>query len=173
MMMVCASPEILESQRIPSVVVVDPRFDEYKSLATSARLGRLQLHFRSSGSEAMKLAKRLDVDAWLIAADLEDMSGRDLVTLLDRQRSGDTKLVSVGPTLPHGTAPTRSQAAEATAVDGTLTHPISIEDLEQLLGLPVEERAKAFDLPGLKRAFVTLPVGVGAAGLAIAILMMG
>jgi CheY-like chemotaxis protein len=171
MMMVCASPEILESQRIPSVVVVDPRFDEYKSLATSARQGRLHIHFRSSGSEAMKLAKRLDIDAWLIAADLEDMSGRDLVTLLDRQRSGDMKLVEVGPALPHRNA--RAEAARATAVDGTLTHPISIADLEQLLGLSVEERAKAFDLPAMQRAIVTLPVGVGAAGLAIAILMMG
>jgi CheY-like chemotaxis protein len=170
-MMVCASPEILESQRIPSVVVVDPRFDEYKSLATSARQGRLQIHFRSSGSEAMKLAKRLDIDAWLIAADLDDMSGRDFVTLLDRQRSGDTKLVEVGPTLPHGSA--RAEAAQATAVDGKLTHPISIADLEQLLGLSIEERAKVFDLPAMQRAFVTLPVGVGAAGLAIAILMMG
>lgn len=152
---------------IPSVVVVDSRFDAYKSLAASARLGKITLHFRSSGAEALKLARRLPVDAWLIAPELEDMSGEDLVPLLQSQLAakghGDTKLAVVAPS-----------AARATGGDAALSHPITFHDLEALLGRPADERAQAsLSADAAESVFFTLPASVGAAAIAIALLMMG
>ena len=54
-----------------------------------------------------------------------------------------------------------------------LSQPITFHDLEQLLGLPTAERAKFVSPAAKERGFVTLPVGVGAAVIAIAVLMMG
>ena len=152
-------------QIVPNVVVVDPHFEAYKPLAASARLGKLNLHFRSSGADAMKLARQVRVDAWLIAADLDDMAGQDLVELIGSLRqSGDrpaAKIALVG------------DSSEATAADSVLGHPLTFQDLEALLGLPCEERAKVIGPVDPRRVFVTLPVGVGAAVLAIAVLIMG
>jgi len=71
---------------IPNVVVVDSEFESYKSLAASARLGRINLHFRESGAAALNHLKHQRVDAWLVASQLDDMSGGDFVELL-RARS--------------------------------------------------------------------------------------
>jgi CheY-like chemotaxis protein len=170
-------PELLESA-VPSVVVVDPRFDSYKPLAASARLGKLSLHFRASGAEAVKLARRLRVDAWLIAPELDDMSGHDLVPLLQSQLAakghGDTKLAVVEESAPGSRQWSLAESdARAAGADSLLSHPITFRDLEALLGLPTDERAKLVAPTGSARAFVTLPVGVGAAVIAIAVLMMG
>lgn len=163
---------------LPSVVVVDPRFDAYQQLAASARLGRLDLHFRSSGADAIRLARRLPVDAWLIAADLDDMSGQDLVQLLRAQHgrmgAAEAKVAMVDTNVPGGR---QRKLADRDALDAgadeVFTHPITLRDLERLLDLPVEERSKVFADVGSARAFVTLPVGVGAAVIAIAVLMLG
>ena len=169
--------ESLEST-VPSVVVVDPRFDAYKPLAASARLGKLSLHFRASGAEAVKLARRLRVDAWLIAPELDDMSGHDLVPLLQSQLAakghGDTKLAVVEASVPGCRQWSIAEGdALAAGADSLLSHPITFRDLEALLGLSTDERAKIVSPAGAARAFVTLPVGVGAAVIAIAVLMMG
>lgn len=158
-------PQPVESA-VPSVVVVDPRFDAYKTLAASARLGKITLHFRSSGAEAVKLARRLRVDAWLIAPDLEDMSGEDLVPLLQSQLAskghGDKKLAVVAPS-----------GAGAAGADASLSHPITFQDLEDLLGRPAVERAQASLPAHSAQSLLTLPVGVGAAAIAIVLLIMG
>lgn len=158
---------------VPNVVVVDPRFDSYKQLADSARLGRINLHLRSSGAEAIKLARRRPVDAWLIAADLDDMSGHDLVELL-RERAAEAKVAMVEADgvggRHHAVA---DQDAAAVGADALLTQPITLRDLEELLGLPAEERSKVFAASGFARAFITLPVGVGAAAVSIAVLLLG
>lgn len=170
-------PEIIDTS-VPSVVVVDPRFDAYKPLAASARLGKLSLHFRASGAEAVKLARRLRVDAWLIASELDDMSGHDLVPLLQSQITaqgcGDTKLAVIEAATP-GSRQWSIAAGDALAAsaDSLLSHPITFRDLEALLGLPTVERAKIVSADGPARTFVTLPLGVGAAALAIAMLIMG
>jgi CheY-like chemotaxis protein len=163
---------------VPSVVVVDPRFDAYKQLAASARLGRIGLHCRSSGADAIKLARRLRVDAWLIAPDLDDMSGHDLVQLLkDRHQGEEADGAKVAIVAASGTAGRQKTLAEREAIDAgadaLIQHPITLRDLEQLIGLPVEERSKAFANTGAARAFITLPVGVGAAVVAVAVLMLG
>lgn len=170
-------PEAFESA-VPSVVVVDPRFDAYKPLAASARLGKLTLHFRASGAEAVKLARRMRVDAWLIAPELDDMSGHDLVPLLQAQLAAkgnaDTKLAIVEGASAGSRQLTLAEGdALAAGADSLLSHPITFRDLEALLGLPTDERAKIVSPTGPARAFVTLPVGVGAAVIAIAVLMMG
>lgn len=164
---------------VPNVVVVDPRFDAYKQLASSARLGKIGLHFRSSGSDAIKLARRLEVDAWLIAPDLDDMSGHDLVQLLQERHSaaGEGETAKVAIVADAGTSGRRltvaQQEAAGAGADSVLSHPITLRDLERLLGLPAEERSKVFADTGAARAFITLPIGVGAAVVAIAVLMLG
>jgi CheY-like chemotaxis protein len=150
----------------PNVVVVDPQFDAYKELAASARSGRIGLHLRSSGAQAMKLARNLEIDAWLVAAELDDMSGHDFVELLGSLR-GESKVAMIGS----GFAASRA-AAEAGA-DLLVTQPITVGDLEELLGLPVEERSRRLAARGFVGSWATLPVSVGAAIVAVAVLMIG
>jgi CheY-like chemotaxis protein len=169
--------ETEQVEYVPSVVVVDPRFDAYKQLAASARLGRIGLHCRSSGADALKLARRLRVDAWLIASDLDDMSGHDLVQLLrDRHEGVDADATSVAIVATADTTGRQKKLAEQEALDAGadafIQHPITLRDLERLIGLPVEERSKMFADTAAARAFITLPVGVGAAVVAMAILML-
>ena len=163
----------MNTSAVPTVVVVDPRFDAYTQLADSARLGRIDLHFRSSGAESMKFAGRRHVDAWLIAADLDDMSGHDLVELL-RSRAAEAKVAMVDEEIPgsrhHAVA---EQEAAAAGADAVVTPSASLRDLEELLGLPVEERSKVLAATGSARTFVTFPVGVGAAAVSIAVLLLG
>jgi DNA-binding response OmpR family regulator len=160
------------SSDVPSVVVVDPRFDAYKALAASARQGRIDLHLRSSGFEALRLGDRVEVDAWIVAADLDDMSGHDLVELLQSQAGGSPVAMVIDDADGRRRVLAEQAATEAGA-DEVLSHPISLLDLERLLGLTAEERAREFvGQPG-RRQYVTLPVGVGAAAIAMVVLMMG
>jgi CheY-like chemotaxis protein len=150
----------------PSVVVVDPQFDAYKELAVSARSGRIGLHLRSSGAQALKLARNLEIDAWIVAAELDDMSGHDFVELLGSVR-GDSKVAMIGS----GFAASQS-AAEAGA-DLLVSQPITVGDLEELLGLPLEERNRRLAARGFAGSWAALPVSVGAAVVALAVLMIG
>jgi len=156
----------------PSVVVVDPRFDAYRSLAASARSGRIDLHFRSSGAAALKLAGRLPVDAWLIAAELDDMAGCDFVSLLSATRGG-AKVAVVDADVVGRRAAIADEEAREAGVDAVLRKPISMTDLEELLDMPAEERGRWLTLDGITRTYVALPVSVGAAVIAIAVLMAG
>lgn len=163
---------------VPSVVVVDPRFDAYKTLATSARLGKIALHFRSSGAEALKLARRLSVDAWLIAPELDDMSGHDLLPLLQSQLAaqghGDTKLAVVAESAAGDSPWSQAESdARAAGADSLLSRPITFHDLEALLGRPADERAQASLPAHSAQSLLTLPVGLGAAAIAIAVLIIG
>jgi len=168
------------SQDVPHILVVDPRFDAYKSLAAAARIGKIDLHFRSAGRDALKLAKRMPVDAWLIGTELDDMSGEDFVALLKTQlaevnRSASKSKVALVDLATPGSRQWSLAEHEALAAgaDSVLSHPITFDDLERLLGLPAEERSKFIVPGGMQRAFFALPVGVGAAAIAIAILMIG
>ena len=162
-----------QNASIPNVVVVDPRFDAYKPLAASARLGKLNLHFRATAADAIKLARRYRVDAWLIAPDLEDMSGQDFMELL-QDSLGDSRVAFV-ESAARGSRQWDVAAREAgeAGADSLLSLPITFRDLESLLGLSSEERVAllAKDAPS-SRAFVSLPVGVGAAVIGIALLML-
>lgn len=159
---------------VPSVVVVDPQFENYKPLAGSARQGKLKLHFRSSAADALKLARRLRVDAWLVAPELDDMSGPDFLELL-QARFGEARVAMVEPATP-GSArweETQRQGGQAGAA-GTLSPPITFGDLEQLLDLPTQERAVVLTPEAVATAkpLVTLPIAVSAAAVAMAVLML-
>jgi len=157
---------------LPGVVVVDPRFDAYTALAASARLGKIDLHMRSSGSGALKLADRINVDAWLIATELDDMSGEDFVGLLQARR-GDAKVAMVDEaTVGSRRFNLAEQAGREAGVDMVLSTPITVADLEELLGLSIEERRLRFPATA-GRSWAALPVSVGAAMIAIAVLMIG
>lgn len=164
--------------KVPHVVVVDPHFEHYAPLATSARLGKLEIHFRSSGAEAMKLVRRQRVDAWLVATDLDDMSGADFVELLRgeiaKASAADFSSTARVAMMGSGAAGGEMQEAIEAGADAVLSKPITFSDLEALLGAAALKRAELVGgLRGKQRAFVALPVGVGAAIVAIAILMMG
>lgn len=165
------------SHKVPHVVVVDPHFEHYAPLAASARLGKLEIHFRSSGAEAMKLVRRQRVDAWLVATDLDDMSGADFVELLRGQlakAAADFSFTARVAMMGSGTASGEMREAIEAGADAALSKPITFCDLEALLGVASLEQSELVGgLRGKRRAFVTLPVGVGAAIVAIAILMMG
>jgi len=160
--------------RIPNVVVVDPQFDSYGPLAESARDGLLDLHFRSRGRDALKLATRRTVDAWIVAPELDDMSGHDLVQLI-RARLGETTTVAMAETAPEGGRQWRLTESEATAAgaEAVLSKPISLCDLQELLGLPSEELARKLPVADPARPFAMLPIGIGSAIVAIAVLMIG
>ena len=163
----------LVSATVPNVVVVDPHFESYKPLAASARLGKLNLHLRSSGVDALKLAQQRRVDAWLVALELDDMSGHDFLELL-RSRLEGSKAAIVQTVASHGRDRDIAvrEAAELGA-DSLLSAPITFRDLERLLGLVGAGQRPVADDSRTSRAFVTLPVGVGAAVVAIAVLMLG
>jgi hypothetical protein len=108
------------------------------------------------------------------------MSGHDLVELLQAEFAADSNgvrpklaLVHVADSGSRQLSLAGQEAAEAGA-DSLLTHPITFSDLERLLGLPAEERSKVMPLAEVtSRAFVKLPAGVGAAVVAIAVLVLG
>lgn len=162
------SPATKTSRTAPSIVVVDPRFDAYKALATSARLGKLTLHFRASGAEAAKLARRLDVDGWFIAADLEDMSGLDLVPLVRSQVAAAGK--------SHGKVAVVDEAAchdpRAAGADATFTSPITFADVEHLLGLPTAAPAAAGAEGAATKSFVDVAAIVSAAMITMGVLLI-
>ncbi len=190
-----ASRNQLDGPWVPNVVVVDPRFDTYKSLAASARLGKLNLHFRSSGADAIKLSRKQPVDAWLIATDLDDMSGHDLVELLrsfnrsfnagqevgqaDEAQAQDSQPVSqpackIAVVQP-ATTPSNG-VLELGAELSVLTPPITFQDLEALLGMKAGKQQSLLVAPrtdGKKtRSFFEVPVAVGAAIISVVVMIV-
>jgi len=162
----------------PSVVVLDPRFDDYQELTASAREGRILLHMRSSGAEGLAIAKRRSVDAWLVAADLDDMSGTDFVDLLRTQleaskatdsEGGQQRVAIVSEVAGR---PGHWEATEHGA-DHSMVKPISMNDLERFLEMTPAEREMTLPGRDLARSILTLPVSMGAAVASLAVLMLG
>ena len=162
----------------PSVVVLDPRFNDYQELAASAREGRIQLHMRSSGAEGLAIAKRRTVDAWLVAADLDDMSGTDFVRLLRSQlevskatdsEGGEQRVAIISEVAGR---PGHWEATEHGA-DTTMAKPISMTDLERFLEMTPAEREMILPGRDLARSILTLPVSMGAAVVSLAVVMLG
>jgi len=157
---VCTGWREAAAAATPHVVVVDPAFAAYGDLVASARTGRIGLHLRSGGMAALRLADRLAVDAWIVAAELDDMSGTDFVELLAERRGGSkVAMVDAGRGAP--------------GVDKVLAEPITFSDLEELIGLPVAERRQVLARPAGSGSWVAVPVSVGAAVIALAVLTLG
>jgi len=75
-------PEV--GRAIREIVVVDSACDEYGEFVAAARRGEFGLHFCVNGRSAVRLAQEFRADAWVVAAELPDMAGLDLVGLLSR-----------------------------------------------------------------------------------------
>jgi len=67
---------------INEIVIVDPACDRYPDFVQAARSGDIGLHFCCDGRAAVRLARRFRADVWLVATELSDMSGFDLLDML-------------------------------------------------------------------------------------------
>jgi CheY-like chemotaxis protein len=72
----------LRSIGINEIVIVDATCDRYGDFVQAAQAGEVGLHFCVDGRSAVRLARRFRADAWLVASELPDMSGFDLVDML-------------------------------------------------------------------------------------------
>lgn len=70
------------STAIREIVIVDGSCERYGEFVRAAQEGEISLHFCVDGRSAMRLARRFRADTWLVAADLPDMSGFDLLDML-------------------------------------------------------------------------------------------
>lgn len=158
------------------IVVVDPRFDAYKSLATAAKLGRCTLHFRGSGRAALQLLSKRRVEAVIVGPALDDMAGHEFVALLQTHLA-DTPPGAGVPMVLMASAAVDPQAAAdpawlASGCAGTLSHPITTMDVEDRLRGRHRRGRNADRVAGLLRAMATLPVGVSVAVITIAALLL-
>ena len=173
-----ASPQLLNDaltgDRVPHVVVVDPNFEQYQSLIASERQGRITLHLRSSGRDAMRLLDRHRVDAWIIGTELDDMSGHDFAELLRGRLGLGEARIGMVPAVESGSRESGIVAEESRAVgvDAVLEHPITLRQLDTLLGLPVEERTKLLAASGIQGSFGAFNLGISVAAAAVAVLIM-
>jgi PleD family two-component response regulator len=67
---------------IREIVIVDSSCDRYADFVRAAQDGEIGLHFCVDGRSAVRLARRFRADAWLVSADLPDVSGFDLLDML-------------------------------------------------------------------------------------------
>ncbi len=67
---------------IKEIVIVDSACEKYSDFIAAAEAGEVGLHFCVDGTSAVRLARRFRADLWLVAGDLPDMSGFDLLDIL-------------------------------------------------------------------------------------------
>jgi CheY-like chemotaxis protein len=72
----------LRAMGIREIVIVDSNCDRYADFVQAAQEGRVGLHFCVDGRSAVRLARRFRADAWLVSAELPDMSGFDLLEMI-------------------------------------------------------------------------------------------
>lgn len=160
---------------VPSVVVVDPRFDAYKSLASAAQHGLCTVHFRGSGAAALQLLSKYRADAVIVGVDLDDMSGEDFVGLLGSQRLA-AQQAACRPVVLMAEAAESPRMADkhGRLLDGgtVVRHPVLWRDVEhRVVGRSVRGRARA-RAALVMRALNTLPVGASIAALVLSALIL-
>lgn len=64
------------------IVIVDSVCERYGDVVRAAQAGEVGVHFCVDGRSALRLSRRFRADTWLVAADLPDMSGFDLLDVL-------------------------------------------------------------------------------------------
>jgi CheY-like chemotaxis protein len=72
----------LRTSGINEIVVVDPVCEQYGDFVQAAQAGEVGLHFCVDGRSAVRLSRRFRADVWLVATELPDMSGFDLLEML-------------------------------------------------------------------------------------------
>ncbi|MFM9025870.1 MAG: hypothetical protein ACKON7_11125 [Planctomycetaceae bacterium] len=75
--------------RIAQIVIVADSCDRFGDFVRAAQAGEIGLHVCIDGHSAVRLAKRFAADAWIVAAELPDMSGFDLVDMLSARLLAD------------------------------------------------------------------------------------
>ena len=145
----------LRALGIREVVVVDGNCDRYADFVQAAQAGEVGLHFCVDGQSAMRLARRFRADVWLVASDLPDMSGLDLLEMLsphvlqggvDPLRSGAAvSLDRIGHGMRSGIfvisdsySVEDEQRALMSGVAGYLVRPVTIEMIRALRQPAVE-----------------------------------
>lgn len=145
----------LRALGIREVVVVDGNCDRYADFVQAAQAGEVGLHFCVDGQSAMRLARRFRADVWLVASDLPDMSGLDLLEMLsphvlqggvDPLRSGAAvSLDRIGHGMRSGIfvisdsySVEDEQRALMSGVAGYLVRPVTIEMIRALRQPTVE-----------------------------------
>ena len=154
-----------------NIVVIDPRFDAYQSLATAAKLGRCSLHFRASGKAALHLLSKRRVEAVIVGEELDDMTGPECVVLLRAQHADASPGAEVPVVLMAAAAGGEHVACPAGSCDATFSGPITIRDVENQVRIRCRGRGVVKISP-LLRAMATLPMGVCAAAVSIAALLL-
>lgn len=136
----------LRSAGIREIVVVDGKCDRYADFVQAAQAGEVGLHFCVDGRSAVRLARRFRADVWLVASDLPDMSGFDLLEMLsphvlqgsvDPLRSGSpVSLDRVGHGMRSGIfvvsdsyAIEDEQRALISGVAGYLVRPVTVDTI--------------------------------------------
>lgn len=76
------SAHTLRSAGIHEIVIVDATCDRYGDFVQAAQAGEVGVHFCVDGRSAVRLSRRFRADAWLVASELPDMSGFDLLDML-------------------------------------------------------------------------------------------
>ena len=161
-----------DTAAVTRIVIVDPQFDAYRSLAADARNGRYEVHFRASGAAALKLLSKWRAEAVIVGEDLDDMSGHDFVDLLGSPRfapgPGEMRPLVLMAAARDG----RRLGREPVWISGgrvTLSHPITGQDVEAQIR--AAHRPAAARISAVIRAMGTLPIGVSMAVIAIALLL--
>lgn len=139
-----ASPASLRELGINEIVIVDPAYDHYPDFVQAAQAGDVGLHFCCDGRSAVRMARRFRADVWLVATDLPDMSGFDLLEMLsphvlqgsvDPMRSGSRiSLDHVGEGMRSGVFIVsdayrleEEQRALASGIAGYLVRPVTVD----------------------------------------------
>jgi CheY-like chemotaxis protein len=164
------SPDVDASSAI-NIVVIDPRFDAYQSLAKAAKLGRCSLHFRASGRAALHLLSRRRVEAVIVGEELDDMTGPECVALLRAQQADASPGAEAPVVLMAAAAGGEHVAGPASGCDAMLSRSITIRDVEDQVRIRRRGRG-VVKIPAVLRAMDTLPVGVGVAAASIAALLL-
>lgn len=75
-------PPVRAAVGIKEIVIVDSACEKYADFIAAAEGGEVGLHFCVDGQSAVRLARRFRADLWLVASELPDMSGFDLLDIL-------------------------------------------------------------------------------------------
>jgi CheY-like chemotaxis protein len=140
----CGDVRSLHASGINEIVVVDPICDRYGDFVEAAQDGLVGLHFCVDGQSAVRLARRFRADVWLVASELPDMSGFDLLEMLSQHvLQGDVDPLLAGSRISLGSLGQgmRSgifmvsdayrlddeQRALASGVSGYLVRPVTLD----------------------------------------------
>ena len=139
----------VRARRLPGVhevVIVDAECSRYGDVVAAAQDGLIGVHFCVDGRSAVRLSRQFRADLWVIASELPDMSGVDLIELLARHvHQADVDPLRSGASISLGQLdrvqrpaifligdsyrPDDELRALSHGVSGYLVRPVSLETL--------------------------------------------